>query len=395
MGWKSKSRARSCGREAGHCFGVNFKGAKDCFDRVIIECQIAFLAWDIQSLTMPVLKDSPLFVAKTFEAFKIPTSTGRAVVCAAKGPRPRYPRVWKTNRRIGTISKAAKLVKNIKELSNVKEEVYGALDSFVAWELEFPLITVKKALKTLEEQQEWKRIIQVIKWMLSKGQGRTMGSYFTLINALAEDDRLNEAEELWTKLLMQNMEAMPRKFFDKMISIYYNKGLHEKVLEVFADMEELGVYPSISVVSTVGDVFQKLGMPDKYDKLNGKYPPPKWKFKYIRGKRVRIRVKHRDDSGQVTEDIEMHEDVAQRQISNANEDEGHEHASNVINEALEQDFIVIDEEPEQTSDDLYDEKNESAAGQVANERAEDKTEGHEHTSIAINELFERDCNVID
>jgi hypothetical protein len=47
-------------------------------------------------------------------------------------------------------------------LSNVKEEVYGALDSFVAWELEFPLIAVKKALKTLEDEKEWKRIIQVL-----------------------------------------------------------------------------------------------------------------------------------------------------------------------------------------------------------------------------------------
>lgn len=49
----------------------------------------------------------------------------------------------------------------INKLSNVKEEVYGALDSFIAWDLEFPLITVKKALKTLEDQREWKRIIQV------------------------------------------------------------------------------------------------------------------------------------------------------------------------------------------------------------------------------------------
>lgn len=49
----------------------------------------------------------------------------------------------------------------IKGLSNVKEEVYGALDSFIAWDLEFPLITVKKALKALEHEKEWKRIIQV------------------------------------------------------------------------------------------------------------------------------------------------------------------------------------------------------------------------------------------
>ena len=52
------------------------------------------------------------------------------------------------------------LLLQIKGLSNVKEEVYGALDSFVAWELEFPLIAVKKALKTLEDEKEWKRIIQ-------------------------------------------------------------------------------------------------------------------------------------------------------------------------------------------------------------------------------------------
>ena len=50
----------------------------------------------------------------------------------------------------------------IKGLSNVKEEVYGALDSFVAWELEFPLIVVKKALQKLEGEKEWKRIIQVL-----------------------------------------------------------------------------------------------------------------------------------------------------------------------------------------------------------------------------------------
>lgn len=44
----------------------------------------------------------------------------------------------------------------------MKEEVYGALDAFIAWDLEFPLITVKKAIKSLEEQKEWKRVIQVI-----------------------------------------------------------------------------------------------------------------------------------------------------------------------------------------------------------------------------------------
>ncbi|EPS73420.1 hypothetical protein M569_01336, partial [Genlisea aurea] len=210
--------------------------------------------------------------------------------CAAKGRRPRYPRVWKTKKRVGTIAKSVKLVECIKGLSNVKEEVYGALDSFIAWELEFPLITVKKALKTLEKEQEWKRIIQVTKWMLSKGQGRTMGSYYTLLNALAEEDRIAEAEELWKGLFSDHLAATPRMFFQRMISMYGKKEMHENVLETFADMEELGMKPNMEIVSMVGDVLKKLEMMDEYQKLKNKYPPPKWEYKYIKGRPVRVRT---------------------------------------------------------------------------------------------------------
>ncbi|TKY45274.1 Pentatricopeptide repeat-containing protein [Spatholobus suberectus] len=300
---------------------------------------------------MLALTDSPLLIAKTFEAIKISTSTRGTVVCAVKGPRPRYPRVWKTHKKVGTISKAAKLVKSIKELSNVKEEVYGALDSYVAWELEFPLITVKKVLKTLECEQEWKRVIQVTKWMLSKGQGKTMGSYFTLLNALAEDDRLDEAEELWTKLLMQYMESLPRRFFDKMISIYCKRAMYEKMFEIFADMEELGLRPSISVVSMIGEAFKELGMLDKYHKLRTKYPPPRWEYRYIRGKRVKVRVQVQPY--QVNTYIERHKNVEPNLDLSKNY--RFEETSEIIDDQeLRQDADVISMEPEQISDDSYD-----------------------------------------
>ncbi|CAN6705801.1 unnamed protein product [Malus baccata var. baccata] len=245
---------------------------------------------------MLTLQHSLPAFTRGLEFIKSSHSRSSVVVCAQKGPRPRYPRVWKANKRIGTVSKSLKLVESIKGLSNVKEEVYGALDSFIAWELEFPLITVKKALKSLENQKEWKRIIQVSKWMLSKGQGRTMGTYFTLLTALAEDGRIEEAEELWTKLFSQYLESMPRMFFDKMISIYYQHGLHDKMFEIFADMEELGVQPNVSIVTKVGNVFKELGMLDKYDKLKKKYPPPKWEYRYIKGKRVKVRANHQNQS---------------------------------------------------------------------------------------------------
>ena len=59
-----------------------------------------------------------------------------------------------------------------------------------------------------------------------------MGSYFTLLNALAEDERLDEVEELWTKIFTENLDSTPRVFFDKMISIYHKRGIHEKMFEV-------------------------------------------------------------------------------------------------------------------------------------------------------------------
>lgn len=269
---------------------------------------------------------------KTFETVKISRNARSLVVCAARGPRPRYPRVWKARKRIGTISKSAKLVTCIKELSNVKEEVYGALDSFIAWELEFPLITVKKALKTLENEKDWKRIIQVTKWMLSKGQGRTMGTYFLLLNALAEDGRLDEAEELWTKIFLDHLEGTPRIFFDKMISIYYNRGMHEKMFEIFADMEELGVRPNVSIVSMMGNVFQKLGMLDKYEKLKKKYPPPKWEYRYIKGKRVRIPAKPKYELDSATEGKTNEVETSK----NPNESSEEPEAAANLNESLEE-----------------------------------------------------------
>ncbi|KAA8533670.1 hypothetical protein F0562_031187 [Nyssa sinensis] len=249
------------------------------------------------------LRYFPTIFTRRLESISFSKNNCSGVVCAAKGPRPKYPRVLKAKGRTGTISKSLKLVECVKELSNVKEEVYGALDSFIAWELEFPLILVKKAVKILKNEKQWKRIIHVTKWMLSKGQGRTMGTYYILLKALAEEGRLDEAEELWVKLFSENLESMPRIFYDKMISIYYCRGMHEKMFEIFADMEELGIRPSTSIVSMVGDAFQKLGMLDKYKKLRKKYPQKKWEYRYNKVKPVRIRSKHLNKSGDASKDV--------------------------------------------------------------------------------------------
>lgn len=100
-------------------------------------------------------------------------------------------------------------------------------------------------------------------------------------------------------------------------------------------MEELGVKPSISVVSMVGNVFQKLGMLDKYDKLKKKYPRPKWEYQYIKGKRIKIQVKQLQEFDKnakgVTEDKETEE-------NSSLEHEEAEASSNKIAKGVTEDY---------------------------------------------------------
>jgi len=46
-------------------------------------------------------------------------------------------------------------------LDDSKETVYGTLDSWVAWEQNFPISALKNVLLTLEKEQQWHRVVQV------------------------------------------------------------------------------------------------------------------------------------------------------------------------------------------------------------------------------------------
>ncbi|KAL1118969.1 hypothetical protein V6Z11_D01G072100 [Gossypium hirsutum] len=47
------------------------------------------------------------------------------------------------------------LVPKVFQLSNEKETIYGALDKWVAWETEFPLIAAAKALQIFKKRSQW------------------------------------------------------------------------------------------------------------------------------------------------------------------------------------------------------------------------------------------------
>ncbi|OVA11648.1 hypothetical protein BVC80_8997g23 [Macleaya cordata] len=184
--------------------------------------------------------------------------------------------------------KALNLIHIISELPNEKEAVCGALDKWVAWEAEFPLIAVAKALRILRKRSQWLQIIQVAKWMLSKGQGLTMGTYDTLLLAFDMDGRVDEAESLWNMIVHTHTRSVSKRLCSRMISVYHHHHMPDKIIEVFADMEELAVKPDEDTVRRVARAFLDLGQEDKQKLVLKKYQC-KWKYLHFNGERVKVR----------------------------------------------------------------------------------------------------------
>ncbi|KAF5475258.1 hypothetical protein F2P56_007084 [Juglans regia] len=194
--------------------------------------------------------------------------------------------LWKTRDWAGSGQKALGLVRTLYGLPKEKEAVYGALDKWIAWETEFPLVAAAKALRILRKRNQWKLLA---KWMLSKGQGATMGTYDTLLLAFDMDQRVDEAESLWNMILHVHTRSISKQLFSRMISLYDHHSMQDKIIEIFADMEELSVKPDQDTVRRVAHAFEKLSQEDK-KKLVLKRYKSKWKYIHFKGERVRVRT---------------------------------------------------------------------------------------------------------
>ncbi|MQL73377.1 hypothetical protein Taro_005713, partial [Colocasia esculenta] len=129
----------------------------------------------------------------------------------------------------------------------------------------------------------------VAKWLLNKGQGMTMGTYDVLLLAFDMEGRVDEAESLWDTILQIHARSVSRRLFSRMISLYNHHYMPEKILEVFSDMEELGVKPDEDTVRRVGRAFQNLGQGENQKRLLQKYEA-KFRYLHFDGERVRVRT---------------------------------------------------------------------------------------------------------
>ncbi|CAL1382088.1 unnamed protein product [Linum trigynum] len=128
-------------------------------------------------------------------------------------------------------------------------------------------------LLALEKEQQWHRIIQYsIKWMLSKGQGNTMGTYRQLIRALDEDCRAEEAHTVWLKKVGTDLHSVPWKLCSMMISVYYRNNMLDRLVKLFKDMEAFDrkLYDKV-IVQRVANAQEMLGMPGEKERELRKY----------------------------------------------------------------------------------------------------------------------------
>ncbi|KAL3569632.1 hypothetical protein D5086_029522 [Populus alba] len=164
------------------------------------------------------------------------------------------------------------LITTLLDLNDSKDSVYGALDAWVAWEQIFPIASIKQVLIALEKEQQWHRIVQVIKWMLSKGQGTTMGTYAQFIRALDMDHRAKEAHEFWLKKIGRDLHSVPWQLCNRMISIYYRNNMLENLIKLFKGLEAFDRQPpEKSIVQKVADSYEMLGLLEEKERVLEKY----------------------------------------------------------------------------------------------------------------------------
>ncbi|KAG4985756.1 hypothetical protein JHK86_033447 [Glycine max] len=102
----------------------------------------------------------------------------------------------------------------------------------VVWEQNFLIASLKTILISLEKDQQWHRVMQVIKWMLSKGQGMTMGTYGQLIRALNIDHRVKEAQKFWEIKIGSDLHLVPWQLCHLMISVYYRNNMLQDLVKL-------------------------------------------------------------------------------------------------------------------------------------------------------------------
>ncbi|KFK42799.1 hypothetical protein AALP_AA1G040400 [Arabis alpina] len=194
------------------------------------------------------------------------------VADSSKKENAETPRRHQLGENIPKKDKIKFLVNTLLDIEDDKEAVYGALDAWVAWERNFPIASLKRVIAILEKEHQWHRMVQVIKWILSKGQGNTMGTYGQLIRALEMDRRAEEAHAIWQKKVGFDLHSVPWQLCLQMMRIYFRNNMLQELIRLFKDLESYDRKPPDKhIVQTVADTYEILGNLEEKERVLTKY----------------------------------------------------------------------------------------------------------------------------
>lgn len=210
---------------------------------------------------------------KNFQVSRLGEIQGKSGVEASKMPRSReqtyFGQSTKWQRNISP--KAVDLVKKVLIMSDVKEEVYKELDKWLAFEQTFPIKHIKQALKVFKREKDWKRVIQISKWMLSKGQGKTIDTYKDLMVALDGQGRMDEAEHIWENKILKSSMSIPNKVVSYALAMLERHNKPIEVIKLFTSMEESGRKLDSYSVIRAAMACKEAGFLEKQQQLLRKY----------------------------------------------------------------------------------------------------------------------------
>nr|XP_025621283.1 pentatricopeptide repeat-containing protein At4g18975, chloroplastic isoform X2 [Arachis hypogaea] len=112
----------------------------------------------------------------------------------------------------------------------------------------------------------------VIKWMLSKGQGNTMGTYGQLIRALDMDHRVEEAHKFWQTKIDTDLHSVPWQLCHLMISVYYRNNMLDDLVRLFKGLEAFDRKPrDKTIIRKVANAYEMLGLHQEKERVLEKY----------------------------------------------------------------------------------------------------------------------------
>eukprot|EP00897_Mesotaenium_endlicherianum_P005003 jgi/Mesen1/4530/ME000231S03795 len=112
----------------------------------------------------------------------------------------------------------------------------------------------------------------------------------SMLEAYDRLERFDEMEALWARVLLDNLESVPRALFARMMALYAARDMHVRTLEVFGSMDAMQVRPDERILARARHAALQLGAPQLADELAQNYRPARTEFRYVNGKRAPVRV---------------------------------------------------------------------------------------------------------